>query len=54
MSMKGHLLHWRMPASSAIRPPFDRSRHAAPQVFERLREMILSLELVPGLSLIHI
>jgi DNA-binding GntR family transcriptional regulator len=26
----------------------DRSRHAAPQVFERLREMILSLELVPG------
>lgn len=27
---------------------FDRSRHAAPQVFERLREMILSLELAPG------
>lgn len=26
----------------------DRSRHAAPQVFERLREMILSLELAPG------
>ncbi|BAN27484.1 GntR family transcriptional regulator [Caballeronia insecticola] len=26
----------------------DRSRHAAPQVFERLREMILSLELTPG------
>lgn len=26
----------------------DRSRHAAPQVFERLREMIISLELVPG------
>jgi DNA-binding GntR family transcriptional regulator len=26
----------------------DRSRHAAPQVFERLREMILSLELRPG------
>ena len=26
----------------------DRSRHAAPQVFERLREMILSLELEPG------
>jgi DNA-binding GntR family transcriptional regulator len=28
--------------------PFDRSRHAAPQVFERLREMILALELAPG------
>ena len=27
---------------------FDRSRHAAPQVFERLRDMILSLELAPG------
>jgi len=26
----------------------DRSRHAAPQVFERLRDMILSLELTPG------
>jgi GntR family transcriptional regulator, rspAB operon transcriptional repressor len=26
----------------------DRSRHAAPQVFERLREMIVSLELTPG------
>ncbi|HKX40588.1 MAG TPA: GntR family transcriptional regulator [Burkholderiaceae bacterium] len=26
----------------------DRSRQAAPQVFERLREMIVSLELVPG------
>jgi DNA-binding GntR family transcriptional regulator len=26
----------------------DRSRHVAPQVFERLREMILSLELAPG------
>ncbi|WP_277188150.1 GntR family transcriptional regulator [Caballeronia sp. BR00000012568055] len=26
----------------------DRSRHAAPQVFERLREMIMSLELAPG------
>ena len=37
-----------MPVPSAIRSPFDRSRHAAPQVFERLREMILSLELVPG------
>ncbi|WP_050452904.1 GntR family transcriptional regulator [Candidatus Burkholderia verschuerenii] len=29
----------------------DRSRHAAPQVFERLREMILSLELEPGMVL---
>jgi DNA-binding GntR family transcriptional regulator len=38
-----------MPAPSTSRlMPFDRSRHAAPQVFERLREMILSLELVPG------
>lgn len=26
----------------------DRSRHAAPQVFERLREMILDLDLAPG------
>lgn len=26
----------------------DRSRHAAPQVFEKLREAILSLELTPG------
>jgi len=26
----------------------DRSRHAAPQVFERLREAIVSLELTPG------
>ena len=33
-----------------LAPPLrlDRSRHAAPQVFERLREMILSLELAPG------
>ena len=38
-----------MPAPSASRSvPFDRSRHAAPQVFERLRDMILSLELAPG------
>lgn len=38
-----------MPASSASRPiTLDRSRHAAPQVFERLRDMILSLELTPG------
>jgi DNA-binding GntR family transcriptional regulator len=28
--------------------PLDRSRHAAPQVFERLREMIISMELTPG------
>jgi DNA-binding GntR family transcriptional regulator len=32
----------------------DRSRHAAPQVFERLREMIISLELVPGTVLSRI
>ena len=37
-----------MPVPSSVRLQFDRSRHAAPQVFERLREMILSLELVPG------
>ena len=37
------------PASPASRPiALDRSRHAAPQVFERLRDMILSLELTPG------
>ncbi|SAL24078.1 GntR family transcriptional regulator [Caballeronia arvi] len=35
-------------ASSALVHRLDRSRHAAPQVFERLREMILSLELEPG------
>ncbi len=29
-------------------PRLDRSRHAAPQVFERLRDMIVSLELAPG------
>jgi DNA-binding GntR family transcriptional regulator len=31
-------------------PPLrlDRTRHAAPQVFERLRELIVSLELAPG------
>jgi DNA-binding GntR family transcriptional regulator len=28
--------------------PLDRSRHAAPQVFEKLREAIVSLELAPG------
>lgn len=40
-----------MPASrtsTSRLPSFDRSRHAAPQVFERLRDMILSLELAPG------
>ncbi|MEM5295964.1 GntR family transcriptional regulator [Burkholderia sp. JPY481] len=35
-------------AHSATVTRLDRSRHAAPQVFERLREMILSLELTPG------
>ena len=29
----------------------DRSRHAAPQVFEHLREQIVSLELAPGTAL---
>lgn len=29
-------------------PPLDRSRQAAPQVFEHLRERIVSLELAPG------
>ena len=29
----------------------DRSRHAAPQVFERLRELIISLQLEPGVVL---
>ena len=38
-----------MPAPSAIRfLQFDRSRHAAPQVFERLRDLIVSLQLAPG------
>jgi DNA-binding GntR family transcriptional regulator len=36
------------PPSASRFKPFDRSRHAAPQVFERLRDMILSLELAPG------
>ena len=26
----------------------DRKRHAAPQVFERLRDMIIALEMAPG------
>jgi DNA-binding GntR family transcriptional regulator len=39
-----------MPLSPSTRrpPAFDRSRQAAPQVFERLREQILSLEMAPG------
>ena len=32
----------------ARRPRLDRTRQAAPQVFERLREMIVALELAPG------
>lgn len=32
----------------------DRSRHAAPQVFEHLREQIVSLELAPGTALSRI
>jgi DNA-binding GntR family transcriptional regulator len=35
-------------ATSSTVTRLDRSRHAAPQVFERLREMILSLQLTPG------
>jgi DNA-binding GntR family transcriptional regulator len=38
-----------LPRPRALR--LDRSRHAAPQVFEHLREMILSLELPPGMHL---
>lgn len=39
-----------MPAPLASRrpPAFDRSRQVAPQVFERLREQIVLLELAPG------
>jgi len=38
-----------MPASPPGRvAALDRSRHAAPQVFERLRDLILSLEMAPG------
>src|SRR5687767_7668084 len=36
----------RSKAPSALR--LDRSRQAAPQVFDHLREQILSLELAPG------
>ena len=32
----------------------DRSRHAAPQVFEKLRELIVSMELKPGAPLARI
>ncbi|HEY2020097.1 GntR family transcriptional regulator [Paraburkholderia sp.] len=39
---------------SAVIHRIDRSRHAAPQIFERLREMILSLELTPGTVLSRI
>jgi DNA-binding GntR family transcriptional regulator len=38
-----------MPTLPFPRPlPFDRSRHAAPQVFEQLRDAIVSLQLAPG------
>jgi DNA-binding GntR family transcriptional regulator len=37
------------PAAPARKPRrLDRTRQAAPQVFERLREMIMALELAPG------
>lgn len=31
-----------------IAPSFDRSRHAAPQVFEHLRELIVEMRIAPG------
>lgn len=34
--------------TSSLLPTRDRTRHAAPQVFEQLREAIINLELVPG------
>jgi GntR family transcriptional regulator, rspAB operon transcriptional repressor len=37
-----------MPLAASPPLPFDRSRQAAPQVFEQLRERILNLELAPG------
>jgi DNA-binding GntR family transcriptional regulator len=37
-----------LPPSGAERLPRDRSRQAAPQVFEHLREKIIALELPPG------
>lgn len=36
------------PSSSPAQFQFDRTRHAAPQVFEHLREQILSMALPPG------
>jgi DNA-binding GntR family transcriptional regulator len=39
---------------SAASPKLDRSRHAAPQVFDRLRELIVTLELEPGAVLSRI
>ncbi|MDN7604634.1 GntR family transcriptional regulator [Burkholderia gladioli] len=40
------------PAASSpaelIAPSFDRSRHAAPQVFEHLRELIVAMRIAPG------
>lgn len=38
-------------ATSVRPPPLDRSRHAAPQVVEYLRERIIALELPPGVVL---
>ncbi|WP_085486053.1 GntR family transcriptional regulator [Paraburkholderia susongensis] len=46
--MKNHV------SRSAATHRIDRSRHAAPQIFERLRAMILSLELTPGTVLSRI
>jgi DNA-binding GntR family transcriptional regulator len=40
-----------MPAASSRAERLERGRQAAPQVFERLREAILSLELTPGTTL---
>ncbi|WP_300304388.1 GntR family transcriptional regulator [Ferrovibrio sp.] len=34
--------------TSSLQPTRDRTRHAAPQVFEQLREAIINLELAPG------
>lgn len=36
------------PADARTEPPMDRTRQAAPQVYERLRERIMALELAPG------
>jgi GntR family transcriptional regulator, rspAB operon transcriptional repressor len=36
------------PAAAPAAQPLDRTRQAAPQVFERLRDMIVDLELAPG------